>query len=796
MLNSVDDFLRLANQNLNPAQRQAVEYSNGKALQIVAGPGSGKTTVLVLRALRMVFVDGILPENILLTTFTRKAARELRSRWLDQGEKLWRSLPSEDIKQKIDLNRCRIGTLDSLVHDALVECKPPGQAPPNSIDNATSNLVLRRGAFSSIYYRNKDSIDSLLARYPSAGGPPRNQGASIKAAKILIHRLVQDRVDLDSYRKAGEGERLIVEMLELYRRRSHETNSFDFALLEELFLHRLNVGTLSPWTLEIKALLVDEYQDTNPLQEAIYFGIINAARPAVTIVGDDDQALYRFRGGSVELFTRFSERCFAFTGKKTQRIDVVKNYRSTPEIVNFYNEHISSDLGFASARINPPKDPVVSTQIHRGVKVVGIFAGDQESLASKLSQVILKLLSKKPVALGESGVSVEMTALGKPGDIAFLRHSIKEFRYSWGKVTERFPSILRKSMEASGLRIYNPRGRSIREVPVMQEMLGLLLLMADPDQDMVDNYHDSEVDGENLPRVQPTKEARIYLDQWRAKAQFFVDADPEPNDRGGLRTFLDEWQKASRGEEMGDEWPEEWPILEVVYKLITWMPSLQDDAEQQVWLQALMGTIDSASTVSPYGMKFLNNTRCLSQSEHVRRSRTSLIRDALLPIAEDSIDIDEDLVASIPLDQIQFMTIHQAKGLEFPIVIVDVGSEFKSNHASQHFQRFPQDPSPVVQLEQDVEDHLPSELRKGRALIDRTFDDLVRLYYVAYSRPQSLLILVGHENCLNYGKGEGLIKKAIPHMALGWHRDRTWPWRQEFNGKTPPLWIDGPFARI
>ena len=145
---------------------------------------------------------------------------------------------------------------------------------------------------------------------------------------------------------------------------------------------------------------------------------------------------------------------------------------------------------------------------------------------------------------------------------------------------------------------------------------------------------------------------------------------------------------------------------------------------------------------------------------------------------------------------LQIMTIHQSKGLEFPMVIVDVGSQFTRNHHKQKFLRFPNTVSNVVRMEEDIEPHLDVSLRAGRAPIDRVFDDLVRLYYVSYSRPQSVLMLVGCENCLRYGTGPNFDGGIIPNVALGWRRDGLWPWRQEFQGRRRPIRIEPPFALV
>jgi DNA helicase-2/ATP-dependent DNA helicase PcrA len=238
-----------------------------------------------------------------------------------------------------------------------------------------------------------------------------------------------------------------------------------------------------------------------------------------------------------------------------------------------------------------------------------------------------------------------------------------------------------------------------------------------------------------------------------------------------------------------NDFPPDWPVLELIFKLITWIPGFQNDPEHQVWLEAITRTVASAGMASPYGMQILKI------GDHRDRSRESFIRDALLPISENEVEVDEDIMPSVPRNRLQLMTIHQSKGLEFPLVIVDVGSHFRTNHHTQAFLRFPNEPSNVVVMEDDVEPHLTAPLRSSRNPMDRTFDDLARLYYVAFSRPQSVLMLIGCENCLKYGT-ERSSTGAIPNIALGWARDGTWPWRQPVVGRRRPIRVNPPMLLI
>jgi DNA helicase II / ATP-dependent DNA helicase PcrA len=362
---------------------------------------------------------------------------------------------------------------------------------------------------------------------------------------------------------------------------------------------------------------------------------------------------------------------------------------------------------------------------------------------------------------------------GDFGDCVFLARTVNELARAFGAGAPRprLPLLLRQGLAARGVSIFNPRGSSLRDITVVQQLLGLLLHCIDPATiGAPDGVQLNELVGRNALR----QEAVRHLVNWRQVGSAFMTGNPAPNRPHTITDFVNAWQQRQPQGVM--RWPEEWPLLELCFKLVSWITALRDDPEGQVYLEAICRVISQASTFSPYRSNIV-----FDDPGHHERSVRRAITDMLAPIAENEVELDEDIMPSVPRDRLSFMTIHQAKGLEFPLVIVDVGSDFGTNHQRQRFGRFPENPSNVTVLEDDLAPYCASgPLRGARSALDRTFDDLVRLYYVAFSRPQSVLLLVGLDPCLQYNS-------SIRNVATGWRRDGTWAWRTNVTGRPPPM---------
>ncbi|GMQ88154.1 MAG: DNA helicase II [Gammaproteobacteria bacterium] len=294
--------------SLNDAQREAVTASQDPLL-VLAGAGSGKTRVLVHRVAWLVQVEGISPYGILAVTFTNKAAGEMRTR----------------IEQLIGVptRGMWVGTFHGLAHRLLrAHWKEAGLSQSFQVlDSDDQYRVIRR-------------ILKALELDESCW-PPRQSQWYINARKDEGQRPQHIEHKGDPYQRQQ------VAIYQAYEELCQRSGLVDFAELllraHELWLQHPEL--LKHYQQRFRHILVDEFQDTNTIQYA-WLRVLSGAQANITIVGDDDQSIYGWRGAKIENLQRFGKD---FPGARTLRLE--QNYRSTGVILKAANALIARNDG-------------------------------------------------------------------------------------------------------------------------------------------------------------------------------------------------------------------------------------------------------------------------------------------------------------------------------------------------------------------------------------------------------------------------------------------------------------------
>jgi len=292
---------------LNPAQREAVEHGSGPLL-VLAGAGSGKTRVLTRRVARLIELEGVLPTQVLTVTFTNKAAGEMRSRIAD----LLGSEPSG----------MWTGTFHSIgarllrIHAALV-----GRTQSFTIYDEDDTLAAVKHVMERLRISPKDR-------------PPQAIIAAISDAKnALVSSSEYERLAMDPFSKAAAQ---VYQELDVALRQANAV-SFDDLLVLPVHILEQNPDVLEKYRRRFKHILVDEYQDTNRAQYR-FVSLLGSQHGNVTVVGDDDQSIYGWRGADIRNILDFEHE---FQGARVVRLE--ENYRSTPQILSVANAAISAN---------------------------------------------------------------------------------------------------------------------------------------------------------------------------------------------------------------------------------------------------------------------------------------------------------------------------------------------------------------------------------------------------------------------------------------------------------------------
>jgi DNA helicase II / ATP-dependent DNA helicase PcrA len=724
---------------------------------VVAGPGTGKTTALAVRAVKLILVDEIDPAAIIAVTFMRRAAAELRSKILQLGDKIRGSLKAQSAGAeratlgRIDFNRIRTGTLDSFADEILTEFRTPNDPPPVVVDPQIANVVmLREGLFVGGRFRDPNLNDFYALIHDN---DRYGLGAAALASMVreFHERIIFDKVDLQAFGASNShpGIRPLVDAVLDYRRALEANDWVDYAMLEERLLQRLSDGSLKEFTSGIKAVLVDEYQDTNHLQERIYFSLAKAACAhggGLSVVGDDDQALYRFRGATTDLFTEFPKRFKKSRGVAVHTVYLSENRRSTQPIIDHLDSFVTLDREYGRVRVGRKPKLRRARVSTAPVPVLGMFRPDVDTLATDLSALLDGVVNGNGWTIPGTDIRIEKDPFqGSASDLVLLSSSPAE---EGGQGKQLLPAKLRAALMnlANPIKVYNPRGRPITSVGDVATLLGLVIECLDPDSS-------AQTDINNLPQG-----IEDEFDRWRDLAHAIVYTNPRSAKGKPLAEFVRAW--TTRTPSRGKSWPTTVvPVLNLIYDLVTWFPFFQSDIEGLAYLEVVNRMVTTTGNLSAYdgGISFANE-------DHRRRSFRDLAWYGLVPLAQDLVDVDEDLMETLPRDRFGVLSIHQAKGLEFPVAMVDVGSRFTGNYAKQAPNRFPLLPGNTSNIEDQLRPFSPL-LRPTRPGISRCFDDLVRRFFVAYSRPKDVLILAGLDDCLS--------SAGVRNVAIGWDRSGT-----------------------
>ena len=372
------------------SQQQVIGHTEGPML-VIAGPGSGKTGSIHLRAVNLLLTDRTKPGELVLCTFGRDAARQLQRRFTSSA--LACGAPG-------DFSRVNITTIHSLCHRllkphaALVGLRPGYRV----LDDEEQRLLLRQES-DAVFGPDRDT----LSRRGWHGGVQ-----TVDEAARYIDRLCDELIDPEDLVRS---ERAFIAALGRccirYRNLLLQRNVVDFAHLQ-VWAHQVmqDDGVAAAARVAVRHLMVDEFQDTSRVQMRILERLAGV-NGNIVAVGDDDQSIYRFRGASVSNLLEFPHR---FQGCRVAKLTT--NYRSHQEIVAAVGRWMNSALdarSFRYAKHIVPHEPGNHPDYPAVISVQGQEPADE---ARQLAE-LLRFLKGRGVIAGF-------------GQAALLLHSVKD----------------------------------------------------------------------------------------------------------------------------------------------------------------------------------------------------------------------------------------------------------------------------------------------------------------------------------------------------------------------------------
>ncbi|HEV7373537.1 MAG TPA: ATP-dependent helicase [Pyrinomonadaceae bacterium] len=702
------DAIRSAHEGelpLDAEQKKALRHNYIAPLWIIAGPGTGKTHTLVWLVLKRILVDDILPERAFVTTFTRKAAAELESRLIISRQKLINNGFAE--AKAIDIPKMKIGTLHGLCSRILQDQRYDLTLRIRLLeDELVQQFFVRRSRNPLMECADIRFWSRFGMANPRDSHPPSSAKRADGACK-LFNRMTENSVDVDAMFSSGDPDfERLADAYFRYQQSLRDSHRTDQAHLQQHFLEFLATPAGEALVADGFTVLVDEYQDTNPVQEQIYFRLAGE-HGDLTVVGDDDQSLYRFRGATVESLIDFDRACQIYLSKKPVPVYLHENRRSHPEIVEWINRFIKYHPEMHDPRIRVRAPSKHDLKAESGIDgdyraVMAIIERDNRAAAAKMVAIIDELMSKK--------------MLTDYIQIALLTFSTRETTHGISAYTQ--------ALTAEGIPFYNPRNKRAQKDERLMAMVGALSQVLDPTFAIT-----------TLPRQLP-KDVPDYITRARAEFTRLVDSGsyPELNQyveasmEAVRRSTLDPAKTANRLKRAAGR---RVTLSGLLYKLLGLEPFATDLTDPVGGERFKALNLILAEYESLYDDGYLKIENDPAGGTRIERWAPYNFYAIFIEGIHDGLNDPEDQEVSVLDGMVNVMTIHQSKGLQFEVVFVlrpDKQPFLSDTHV----------------MEDELEPFITRPTKPARRPQDmRAAEDTIRLFFVAYSRAKRLLVLTG-----------------------------------------------------
>lgn len=682
---------------MNESQKAAI-LSEGPTL-LIAGPGTGKTYTIIQRVLYLIREKRVKPEEIMLVTYTQKASKELTTRLTDVLSKAG---------IEVNLHEMYIGTFHHICRKILKEFQEYTHLPKNylAVDQFEQQYLVYEylSEFAAIPNFRRVIQDSYLKQGELVGISPWRQCQTICR---YVNGLSEELLLPEEMRRTcgnllGGRIEVLARMMMKYTRLEEEGHFIDFSRLQKETYALLSSypEILDSLQKRIRYIMIDEYQDTNFIQEQL-IRLLGGSSQQIFVVGDDDQSIYRFRGASIGNILGFSktyETCHTF------KLDT--NYRSHPGIVRFcmdWMRGLKSWRGADGRMFRYVKGDIHAASEETGTPVLRITGKDLSECHARIADFI--------EGLKERGQITDYN------QVAVLCSSVKS----------NASRTLQLQLRRKGIASYAPRAGWFFKRQEVEWLIGTLLLLFPSFSDSMENRDDMQ-------------ETRGILDTYFECMGVARMMLAKPGHRA-LKDWLDRTRSVISYEKKLPA-----SFLHLVYQMLSFAP-FSDILDSAVRGESNAARNLSAITclIARFGFFLPENH---GHGEETVEDVHLFFSRYLRLWFENGVNEYEDEERYAPSGSVSFLNIHQAKGLEYPVVIVpslderarwDAESDLISQVVEKVSGRKPAEP--------------PNEMKNF---------DLWRKYYTAFSRAETLLVLASSQKKGDTSEAFQWIMPALP----------------------------------